>query len=54
MAEQYEIDDCRQVHEGCVMTRNLKRRDMGWECPKCGRVWSPYRASCDCIEKERK
>jgi len=18
----------------------------GWECPKCGRVWSPYTTSC--------
>jgi len=21
----------------------------GWECPNCHRVWSPYRASCDCV-----
>jgi hypothetical protein len=22
----------------------------GWECPNCHRVWSPYRASCDCVD----
>ena len=24
----------------------------GWKCPRCGRIWSPNRASCDCKERE--
>lgn len=24
----------------------------GWECPKCGKVWSPYTTCCDCHKKK--
>lgn len=25
---------------------NMLWNQIGWECPKCGRVWSPYQMSC--------
>ena len=21
----------------------------GWECPRCGRIWSPFTQSCSCV-----
>ena len=24
------------------------RHDYGWECPKCGKVWAPWIACCNC------
>lgn len=22
---------------------------VGWTCPRCGKVWSPFQQACDCV-----
>ena len=28
------------------MKRNLKKKETGWECPKCGSVLAPWMVEC--------
>jgi uncharacterized OB-fold protein len=31
---------------------NDKDKKIGWECPRCGKVNSPYTKNCSCEKKE--
>lgn len=34
------------------MKSKEKKRNVGWECPRCGIVNSPDKEVCDCVQTE--